>query len=108
MGIKWYHQRQTVSVSSTPLHSTTIIHEEANEQASPSVVVFENEKFSHIIQQIASYYQVETIFLNKEIGNLRLYFQWNQNESLEQVVKRLNHFHRFHIRIEQDKQLIIE
>lgn len=108
MGIKWYHQRQTVSVSSTPLHSTTIIHEEASEQASPSVVVFENENFSHIIQQIASYYQVETSILNKEIGNLRLYFQWNQNESLEQVVKRLNHFHRFHIRIEQNKKLIIE
>ena len=107
MGIKWYHQRQTVSASSTPLHSTTII-QEANEHATPTIVVFENEHFSQIIQQIANYYQVEANIQNKEIGNLRLYFRWNQSESLEQVVKRLNHFHRFHIRIEQNKKLIIE
>ena len=108
MGIKWYQQRQTPSTVSSPLHSSTIIQEEDRLSVTPSVMVFENEKLAFIIQQIATYYQVRVNIRDQKIGNLRLYFKWNQNERLEQVVNRLNHFHRFHIRIEQNDQLIIE
>lgn len=108
MGIRWYHHRQAISTPFTPLHPNGIIQKEDNLSTSPTTIIFENEALYQIIQQIAIYYKVEIDVKNKEASNLRLYFQWNQEESLEQVVKQLNHFNHIHIRIGQQEKLIIE
>lgn len=105
LSIRWYHQRQ---IFPTVTSSVGDFQKEMDAPSAPSIVVFENESLSQIIDRMAAYYDVDADIQDTEIACLRLYFQWNQSESLEQVVKRLNHFRRFHILMGEKGKIVVE
>ena len=45
-----------------------------------------------MLSQIASYYDKEVVFQNVDARNLRFYFVWKPEDSLETVLHRLNLF----------------
>jgi hypothetical protein len=70
-------------------------------------VVFENAELSMILQEIASFYQCEVVYKKEKAKRVRLFFTWDKNQSLDQVVETFNKFERFHIAKENQK-LIVE
>ena len=64
---------------------------------SNKTVVFENTELASILKQMASYYHKELIFNNDNSRHLRLYFNWNKKEDLQQNIKLLNGFSRINI-----------
>lgn len=108
IGIRWSQRQHSSPVSSDILPVENAVQVEDAAPSTPSVVVFENEELSQIIRQIADYYQVEAYIQDEKVGRLRLYFQWNQSESVDKVVQRLNHFSQIHITIESNHNLIVQ
>lgn len=76
-------------------------------EIAPETVVFENERFEAIISEIAVYYGCEILFHNDAPKSLRLYFRWNQELTIEEVVERLNNFEHIHITVE-DKTIFVD
>ena len=70
-------------------------------------IVFDNEPLETIISGIALYYGCEVLFRDVDSKSLRLYFRWNQELPVEEIVERLNNFEQIHISIE-DKNIIID
>ena len=64
---------------------------------SNKTVVFENTELASILEQMAGYYHKELIFNNDNSLHLRLYFNWNKKEDLQQNIKLLNGFSRINI-----------
>ena len=79
-----------------------------NDGIKPVIITFENATLSEIVNQIAVYYHVKADFRKAEVSRLRLYFQWNQHESLSETLDALNSFERFSIKQADDGTLIVE
>ncbi|MBD5356826.1 MAG: DUF4974 domain-containing protein [Bacteroides sp.] len=71
------------------------------------IIVFDNEPLKTIAGKIAGYYGYEVEFNNEASKSLRLYFRWNQENTVEEVVERLDNFEQIHIEI-KDKTIKID
>lgn len=68
--------------------------------AAPAIVVFDNESFEAIITGIAAYYGVAVRFETDKSKSLRLYYRWNHELPIEEVVESLNNFEQIHISLD--------
>ena len=80
---------------------------EPDKDKTPEMRVFDNEPLKTIVGKIAEYYGYNVEFDNEASKSLRLYFRWNQENTVEEVVERLNNFEQIHIVI-KDKTIKID
>lgn len=73
----------------------------------PEIIVFDNEPLKTIAGKIAEYYGYQVEFKNEASESLRLYFRWNQEDTIEEVAERLENFEQITINI-TDKTIIID
>ncbi|MDE5848479.1 MAG: DUF4974 domain-containing protein [Muribaculaceae bacterium] len=75
---------------------------EAVKDKIPEIIVFDNEPLKTIVDKIAVYYGYKVEFNNEASKSLRLYFRWDQENTLEEIVGRLNNFEQIHIVIKDN------
>ena len=68
---------------------------------------FENVPLKDITAELASFYHIATEVRNDETATLRLYYPWNPQMPLQQVVEELNRFEKVNLTLTNDT-LIIE
>ena len=73
----------------------------------PEPKTFENVPLKDITAELASFYHIATEVRNDETAALRLYYPWNPQMPLRQVVEELNRFEKVHLTLTNDT-LIIE
>ncbi len=73
----------------------------------PKIKVFKEENFEQLINQVAEYYGASVTFRTSTSKTLRLYFKWNQSQSLSELVEQLNSFAHINI-VLYENILIIE
>ena len=66
-------------------------------------VVYENLELVTILNDIAKFYQVETVYKQEDTKHIRLYFTWDKQQKLDDVIDVFNKFERFHITRENQK-----
>ena len=69
-------------------------------------VVFDNVTLDSIAKDIAVYHHLDIDLQNEQANQLRFYFVWNQDESLQEVIEKLNMFDQVHLAVE-DRKLIV-
>ena len=69
----------------------------SNQKASSGNIVFKNTSLESILAEIAACHDVTVVYKNTETKNLNLYFNWNRQLSLEEVLGQLNNFNRIQI-----------
>ena len=70
-------------------------------------VVYEDAELVNILNEIATFYQVEPVFKNEDIKHVRLYFTWDRGKTIDDIIDTFNKFERIHISRE-NKKLIVE
>lgn len=68
----------------------------------PETIVFKNVSAESIIKAVSDYYGVSVTFASSTAGNLRLYFNWDQSQSLDEVIDQLNNFEHIDIVFENN------
>lgn len=68
---------------------------------------FENVPLKDIATELVSFYHINIETRNAETAALRLYYPWNPQMPLRQVVEELNRFEKVHLTLTNDR-LIIE
>lgn len=91
----------------TPIQSDTISSVEATKAKAAEIIVFDDEPLETILKKISEYYDCKVTFSNEASKSLRLYFRWNPENTLEEVVEQLNNFEQIHIII-KDKTIKID
>ncbi|MCI6161156.1 MAG: DUF4974 domain-containing protein [Prevotella sp.] len=79
--------------------------EKTQEPAIPCM--FEDVELEKILAEMGKFYQMKVVFRNEESRKLRLFFKWEKNRNVEEVLEDLNHFDHVNISIE-DRTLIVE
>ena len=96
---------QTISAKPTSTLPTDTIKTDTTTSTKP--IVFDNVALDKMLPQIAAYYNKEVEFQNADARQLRFYFVWKQNETLEVVLHRLNLFESITIEL-KDNKIVVE
>ncbi len=80
----------------------SVISVESSNDKTTEIIVFDNEPLKTIAGKIAEYYGYQVEFNNEASKSLRLYFRWNQENTVEEVVARLDNFEQIHIEIKDN------
>ena len=88
----------------SPALSADTVKTDTTANAKP--IVFDNVALDKMLPQIASYYNKEVEFLNADARQLRFYFVWKQDETLDVVLHRLNLFESITVELKSDKIVV--
>ncbi len=95
---------QTISAKPTLALPTDTVKTDTTANAKP--IVFDNVALDKMLPQIASYYNKEVEFQNADARQLRFYFVWKQDETLDVVLHRLNLFESITVELKSDKIVV--
>ena len=69
-------------------------------------VVFDNVTLDSIAKDIAAYYHIGMDLQSEQARRLRFYFIWKRDDSLQEVVEKLNMFEHVNMAVENGKLII--
>ena len=69
-------------------------------------VVFDNVTLDSIAKDIAAYHHIGMDLQNDQAKQLRFYFVWKRDESLQEVVEKLNMFEHVNMTVEDNKLIV--
>ncbi len=95
---------QTISAKPTSALPTDTVKTDTTTTTMP--IVFDNVALDKMLPQIAAYYNKEVEFKNTDARQLRFYFVWKQDETLEVVLHRLNLFESITVELKSDKIVV--
>ena len=86
-------------------------HQQASPQVQPDSTarqtrVFENAELSAMLSEMAAYYHFNVVYQNEQARHIRLYFTWNRQQGIDEVIETFNRFERIHIE-KENQQLIV-
>lgn len=97
-------QEMPTSVSHQPIvPADTVTTDTA---AVAETVVFDNVSLDSIAKAIAAYHHLPMEVENDEARQLRFFFEWNQKDSLQEVVEKLNMFEHVTLAVENGKLMV--
>lgn len=97
-------QEDTTAVANSPLstrHSSL-----QSDTVTVQPVVYDNIPLEKMLPEIAAHYDVKVTFVNDEARQLRFYFVWKQDETLDAVLHRLNLFESVTVQLKSDKIVV--
>lgn len=78
----------------------------AEEGAEAELIVFDNVSLDSIAKDIAAYHHLPMEIENDEARQLRFFFEWNQKDSLQEVIEKLNMFEHVTLAVENGKLMV--
>ena len=99
-------QEVRISNSSQPSPALPTDTIKTDTTTSTKPIVFDNVALDKMLPQIAAYYNKEVEFKNTDARQLRFYFVWKQDETLDVVLHRLNLFESIIVELKSDKIVV--
>ena len=99
-------QEVRISNSSQPSPALPTDTVKTDTTANAKPIVFDNVALDKMLPQIASYYNKEVEFQNADARQLRFYFVWKQDETLDVVLHRFNLFESITVELKSDKIVV--
>ena len=93
-------------VSSGTQHAAPDIQLAEQDSTQTKPVVFEDKELTVILNEIAAFYQLETVYKNEDVKHVRLYFTWDKSADIDDVIATFNKFDRIHITRENQKLIV--
>ena len=98
-------EEQTVTTDTQTVTPAT--QQIAQDSTLTKLIVYEDAELINILNEIATFYQVEPVFKSEDIKHVRLYFTWDKEQTIDDIINTFNKFERIHISHE-NKKLIVE
>lgn len=94
------------AVETTPTEQKQALEEKDEKRADMRIVTFEDAELQQIIDSLSAYYSVKPVFHQQQARHLRLYYEWDQHSSINEVVSEINHFDHINITLQGDSIII--
>ena len=65
-------------------------------------VIFNNVELQQIMQYVADGYDVKVEFKNKAARTIRFYLQWEAEDTLQEIIDKINHFEKVHLTLNEE------
>lgn len=87
----------TVTVQNVTQSKSEINAQEEVDSLDTTPITFDNVELKNILAKMGSFYHVRVEYKNAEVGSIRLYYNWDRKKTLEENIKLMNAFERFHL-----------
>jgi hypothetical protein len=74
--------------------------------ATPHTVVFKDAELQEIVDSLTYYYQVKPAYRNASVRHLRLYYEWDQHNSIGDIASQISNFDHVSISLKGDSIII--
>ena len=82
---------------------TEPLHVSAQEtNPADTAYTFKDAELQDILSEMATYYELQTLFHNDQARHTRLYIKWDKTEDVQAMVDRLNKFEKVNITLTND------
>ena len=78
----------------------------ASDTVTVQPVIYDNIPLGKMLPEIAGFYHSVVTFQNEKARQLRLYYEWDQRNSIKEVVEQLNNFEQVSISIKGDSVIV--
>lgn len=65
-------------------------------------IIYNNMELQKIMQQLAKAYGVKVRFKNEAAKSLRFYLQWEADDTLGDIIEKINHFEKVHLTLSEE------
>ena len=65
-------------------------------------VIFNNVELQQIMQYVVDGYSVKVEFRNKAARTIRFYLQWEADDTLQEIIDKINHFEKVHLTLNEE------
>ena len=65
-------------------------------------VIFNNVELQQIMQYVADGYGVKVEFKNMAARTIRFYLQWEADDTLQEIIDKINHFEKVHLTLNEE------
>ncbi len=96
----------------TNVTTTTVVDEKENAVKSASVEEktdtvrtaqnFNNVQLAEIMNQISKDFGVKVVFANEKARTIRLYLSWEADDTILEIINRINHFEKVHLTLSDE------
>ena len=90
-----------------PQSSTLDTQQAVEDSTMTKPVIYEDVDLESILNDVATFYQVEPVFKKAASKQIRLYFTWDKKQTIDDIIDTFNKFERIHI-TREDRILIVE
>ena len=95
----------TLTTNSKP--STPNSQRAESDSTNMKPVVYEDAELEVILDDMATFYQLEPVYKKEASKHIRLYFTWDKKQTIDNIIDTFNKFERINI-TRYDKILIVE
>ena len=96
-----HKEKDTVAVSNvSPLTQQAPLPQETI--AAPQPKLYDNVPLGEIFEELSSYYQIIAVYRNDATRQIRLFYQWKPDYTIEKVVDMLNNFEWLQLELKND------
>ncbi len=95
--------REEPTISSSSVSSSRQAEEVVNKEMEAPMaktVLFENKTLREVLDNVSETYKVNVRYEEAGLADLRLYFNWDTSEDIQEVLALLNSFDHFHLELE--------
>ena len=79
---------------------------ETDSIAAPQPKLYDNVPLEQMLTELSAYYHIKVEYSNDDVRQLRLFYQWRPEYSIEKVVEMLNNFEMLQLQIENDTLIV--
>ena len=96
-----HKEKDTVAVSNvSPLTQQAPLPQDTI--AAPQSKLYDNVPLGEIFEELSSYYQIIAVYRNDATRQIRLFYQWKPDYTIEKVVDMLNNFEWLQLELKND------
>ena len=63
---------------------------------------FNNVQLAEIMNQISKDFGVKVVFANEKARTIRLYLSWEADDTIQEIINRINHFEKVHLTLSDE------
>jgi len=97
---------KTVLTGDVTKSVTTVSPDTLKDIVTIQPVIYDNITLDNIARDIAAYHNFEMVLENEQAKQLRFYFVWKQDDSIQEVVEKLNMFEQVDIAVDNGKLIV--
>ena len=86
--------------------SSTLGKGETKDSTLLKPVVFEDAELETILREMTTYYNYQVIYQDEAVRHTRLYYTWDRQMPIEEIIETFNQFKRIHVTA-KDRQLFV-
>lgn len=101
-----HHDDDNSMMTTTTVSTQSAGKAQPEKGARSHTVVFENAELQQIVDSLTYYYKIKPVYRYDAVRHLRLYYEWDQRNSIDNIASQISQFDRVSISLKGDSIII--